>query len=344
MFNCPEVVPQRGQAYPLGEVDVPQSSSADIPQVATPDESEREVAQAPQSSSADIPTGRTLHVVPDEKEFGEVNVPQSSSADIPHAPGVKYVKLNTTSKHEQAATDKREREKAKAHQSLSVDVQTSRMDHELKEDSKPEVSLKVNPKVKPDVKPEVNPEVGPEVGLQGGEEKLPLTKLNTMSKGGAFDTPSTALNARAALCGSMPETCTDVSSGSAFGCAMNVISWMFMLYHALLRGYRLLALLRGHYARTPQKWCVDTHADNVPSAKRRTRKHKMRPLTGLDDIEVCLEAERELARFFCLLPKLWGILLRHLKANVVTKILPRRGGTLNTPGAVTTTSKAHSRR
>ena len=88
----------------------------------------------------------------------------------------------------------------------------------------------------------------------------------------------------------------------------------------------------------------------------------MRPLTGLDDIEVCLEAERELARFFCLLPKLWGILLRHLKANVVqlspisslptgldsmnlvTKILPRRGGTLNTPGAITTTSKAHSRR
>ena len=142
----------------------------------------------------------------------------------------------------------------------------------------------------------------------------------------------------------LPSCVAASSAPCQWASARGAAPWRELSYHALLRGYRLLALLRGHYARTPQKWCVDTHADNVPSAKRRTRKHKMRPLTGLDDIEVCLEAERELARFFCLLPKLWGILLRHLKANVVTKILPRRGGTLNTPGAITTTSKAHSRR
>ena len=51
--------------------------------------------------------------------------------------------------------------------------------------------------------------------------------------------------------------------------------------------------------------------------KRRTRKHKMKPLTGLGDAEVVLHAEQEIQRLCYLLLKLYGILLRRLKANAV---------------------------
>ena len=108
----------------------------------------------------------------------------------------------------------------------------------------------------------------------------------------------------------MLEKCADVSSGTTFGYAMSLVSWVCSLYQAL-------AMLRCCFLRTPQGERAGPRNHDAPLDKRRTRKHKMKPLTGLGDAEVVLHAEQEIQRLCYLLLKLYGILLRRLKANAV---------------------------
>ena len=127
----------------------------------------------------------------------------------------------------------------------------------------------------------MQPEIGPEVD----EEKPPLpTKLTTMSKTGARNTPSTTLNDKSTSGDPTLGGCADTDPGTTFGYAMGVVSWICTLYHAMLGGRdRLLALLRGLFTRAPQRQRADAPIGNARPARLRTRKHKAKSLTALKD-------------------------------------------------------------